>query len=80
MMAQWLVGLMSIGSFAIGLDLAFHIFSSMPIIQPMRGEAPIAHAVWVACGFLGVAAIIGLAQRPFLGFILSLAMAIMYVI
>lgn len=78
--AQWLVGLMSIGPFAIGLDLAFHIFDSMPVIQRMRGEAPMAHVVWVACGFLGVATILCLHRRPLLGFLLSLAMAIMYVI
>lgn len=77
---QWLVGLMSIGPFAIGFDLAFHIFSSTPVIQRMRGEPPIAHVGWVACGFLGIATIICLKRRPFVGFFLSLAMAILYVI
>ncbi|WP_266172063.1 hypothetical protein [Dyella subtropica] len=78
--AQWLVAFMSAGPFAIGLDLAFHIFPATPVIEQMRGGEASVHVAWVACGFIGIAAIIFLGRRPLLGFLLSTVLAVLYVI
>lgn len=76
--AQWLVGFMSVGPFAVGLDLAIHVFPATPFIERMRQVDTNVHIAWVACGFIGIATIILLARRPLLGFLLSVVLAILY--
>lgn len=76
--AQWLVGYMSLGPFAVALDLAVHLFPTTSAIQVMRNDSPYVHSLWIGCGFLGVITIALLSLRPLYGYAALVVLVAVY--
>ena len=59
---------MSLGPFAVALDLIMHFFPDTQVIQLMRNSGFYVHSLWIGCGFLGVITIVLLSLRPLYGY------------
>jgi hypothetical protein len=77
-LTQWIVGYMSLGPLAVGLDLALHLFPSTPTIQLMRNSSFYVHSLWLGCGLLGIITVALLRARPLFGYMALVALTAAY--
>jgi len=73
--AAFLIGVFSLGPFAIALDMIVRVLPEYPAIETMRSGSLLLKCFWIASGPLGIAAFILLLRRRFAGFVVTLLFA-----
>jgi hypothetical protein len=78
-LAAMAIGVLSLGPFAVALDLWIHFLPDRPVFQYMRSVSPVIQGGWIALGPIGVLATVLLLRRPPVGALLTAVFVAAYV-